>query len=223
MPGFFHLVGKEAFDGQIENPATPGRPIIAVTRMIEEGDVVVAEGTVQVRKAAGGVLDAVFCDVFVMRDGLIARLTSYFMEVNAARDLRLERVEVYLCDTSGLDAAQLEACRRLLSTEERERHDRLLLPADRRDYAAAHALLRTVLAAHTGTPAERLEVRGRQAGAAVPAAGRGRRRGSRLQPGPLEGNGRVRRGRLGPAGDRRRGDLRVDRGRSVGGASLLVA
>jgi uncharacterized protein len=81
MPGAFHLVGKAAFDKEIENPAFTGRPHITTTRIIEEGDIVVAEGSVTANRADGGTLNAVFCDVFRMREGKIAHLTSYVMEV----------------------------------------------------------------------------------------------------------------------------------------------
>jgi uncharacterized protein len=81
MPGAFHLVGKEAFDKEIENDAFVGSPTITITRMTEEDDVVVAEGAVRVRRSAGGFLTAVFCDVFVMQRAKIKRLTSYLMEV----------------------------------------------------------------------------------------------------------------------------------------------
>ncbi|HME97617.1 MAG TPA: nuclear transport factor 2 family protein [Methylomirabilota bacterium] len=83
IPGAFHLCGKEAFDGEIENDAFVGRPTIEVTRLVEEGDVVVAEGTVRSARRDGGTLNAVFCDVFVMRDEKIRRLTSYLMELGA--------------------------------------------------------------------------------------------------------------------------------------------
>jgi ketosteroid isomerase-like protein len=83
MPGAFHLNGKPAFDKEIENPAFVGRPKITVTRMIEDGDVIVAEGSVQAGRSDGGRLDAVFCDVFEMRGALIRRLTSYVMELKA--------------------------------------------------------------------------------------------------------------------------------------------
>jgi ketosteroid isomerase-like protein len=81
MPGFFHLIGKEAFDKEIENDAFVGRPAIAVTRVTEENDVVVAEGAVRSQRRDGGILNAVFCDVFIMRGGKIAQLISYLMEV----------------------------------------------------------------------------------------------------------------------------------------------
>ena len=83
LPGAFHLTGKDAFDKEIENDAFVGRPTIAVTRMVEEHDVVVAEGTVQAARRDGGRLNAVFCDVFVMRDAKVRHLTSYLMEVKA--------------------------------------------------------------------------------------------------------------------------------------------
>lgn len=81
IPGAFHTKGKDAFDSQIENDAFVGSPTITVTRMIEEGDVVVAEGRVRSARRGGGELDAVFCDVFVMRDAKVRHLTSYLMEM----------------------------------------------------------------------------------------------------------------------------------------------
>jgi ketosteroid isomerase-like protein len=81
MPGAFHLFGKEAFDKEIENDAFVGRPEITVTRMTEENGVVVAEGSVRVERMAGGVLSAVFSDVFVLQGGKIRKLTTYFMPV----------------------------------------------------------------------------------------------------------------------------------------------
>ena len=83
LPGAFHLKGKDAFDKEIENDAFVGRPTITVTRMIEENDIVVAEGHVRSMKRDGGLLNAVFCDVFVMKAAKIRRLTSYVMEVKA--------------------------------------------------------------------------------------------------------------------------------------------
>lgn len=81
IPGMFHLTGKDAFDKEIENDAFVGSPTIRVTRMTEEDDVVVAEGSVRCVRRDGGFLNAVFCDVFVMQDAKIRHLTSYLMEV----------------------------------------------------------------------------------------------------------------------------------------------
>lgn len=79
MPGVYHHSGKAAFDKEIENEAFAGLPVIQVIRMIEENNVVVAEGAVQAKRADGGLLDAVFCDVFHMQNGKIKKLTSYLM------------------------------------------------------------------------------------------------------------------------------------------------
>ncbi|MDO8249732.1 MAG: nuclear transport factor 2 family protein [Rhodoferax sp.] len=81
MPGVFHLVGRDAFDKEIENPAFVGSPTITISRMVEEDDVVVAEGTVRIRRKEGGFLNAVFCDVFAMKNAKIQWLTTYLTEV----------------------------------------------------------------------------------------------------------------------------------------------
>ena len=81
LPGVFHLHGHDEFDKEIENPAFVGRPTIVVTRMIEENNVVVAEGTVRAKKKDAEFINLVYCDVFVMKNGLIKQLTTYLMEV----------------------------------------------------------------------------------------------------------------------------------------------
>jgi ketosteroid isomerase-like protein len=50
--GWYRLAGKEAYDNEIENPAFTGSPTLAITRMVEEGDVVMAELTGEVRRAS---------------------------------------------------------------------------------------------------------------------------------------------------------------------------
>jgi ketosteroid isomerase-like protein len=80
LPGVYDLKGKEAFDKEIANDAFIQPPVITVSRVVEENDVVVAEGTVQTKKKTGEVIHLVFCDVFVMNDGKIKQLTSYLME-----------------------------------------------------------------------------------------------------------------------------------------------
>ena len=81
MPGAFHLFGKEQFDGEIENDAFIGKPVITVSRMTEENDVVIAEGAVEARQKDGGMLNARFCDVFEMRGGKIRKLITYLTVV----------------------------------------------------------------------------------------------------------------------------------------------
>jgi uncharacterized protein len=77
MPPYFALSGIAAFEGAIEHDAMPGLPDIRLTRLVEEGDVVVAEGGVRTALRAGGEIDALFCDVFHFRDEKICRLVTY--------------------------------------------------------------------------------------------------------------------------------------------------
>lgn len=79
MPQFINLQGKEAFDKEIENDAFTGRPVVTISRMTEENNVVIAEGAVQCYFKNGDLLDAVFCDVFEMENGLIKKLTTFQM------------------------------------------------------------------------------------------------------------------------------------------------
>jgi ketosteroid isomerase-like protein len=81
IPGAFHLRGTEAFDKEIENEAFVGSPTITVTRMTEENNVVVAEGSVRTQRKDGSILSLRYCDVFVMRAGKIKQVISYLMEV----------------------------------------------------------------------------------------------------------------------------------------------
>ena len=81
VPSLFHAVGKSEFDKNIEDDAFVGSPTITISRMVEENDIVIAEGSVRIRKKDGGFLKAVFCDVFAMQNGKIKRLTSYLIEV----------------------------------------------------------------------------------------------------------------------------------------------
>jgi hypothetical protein len=81
MPGTFRLVGKDAFDKEIGNEAFVGRPVITIARMVEEDDVVIAEDAVRVKKKKSGLLSAVFCDVFVMKNTKIKQLASYLVEL----------------------------------------------------------------------------------------------------------------------------------------------
>ena len=81
LPGAYRHIGKAAFDGEIENEAFAGSPDITITRVIEENDVVVAEGMVRAARRAGGFMNGVFCDVFLMQNARIRKLISYFIEI----------------------------------------------------------------------------------------------------------------------------------------------
>lgn len=85
IPGMFHIHGKDAFDKEIENDQFTGKPQIDVTRMTEENDVVVAEGTVRAQRKDGTFLDLAMCDVFDLRAGKIRRLVSYLMPLPESR------------------------------------------------------------------------------------------------------------------------------------------
>ena len=77
LPGAFHSHGKVEFEGHIENECFIGPPAIVVNRLTEETDVVIAEGSVKCAMTDGGMLDALFCDVFERRGARIRKLTSY--------------------------------------------------------------------------------------------------------------------------------------------------
>ena len=77
LPGFKHLRGQEAFDGEIENPDSVGSPTLTIDRLVEEGDTVVAIGTGQGAHRVHGPFRFAYCDVFTFRDELISRVESY--------------------------------------------------------------------------------------------------------------------------------------------------
>jgi ketosteroid isomerase-like protein len=80
IPGMFTARGREAFNNHIVDPGFAGHPVIDVTRMTEENNVVIAEGSVLARRDDGTTLPLVFCDVFELEGGKIRRLVSYLME-----------------------------------------------------------------------------------------------------------------------------------------------
>lgn len=80
--GAAYAVGKEEFLREAAK-APPGTQV-STTRMVEEGDVVVVEGAVRSATPDGAEVRLVFCDVFTLRGGRIARLTSYLAQPNPA-------------------------------------------------------------------------------------------------------------------------------------------
>ena len=86
IPGLFHSRGKTAFNDHIVDPGFAGNPVISITRMTEENNVVVAEGTVLAKRDDGTDLPLAFCDVFELENGKIRRLTSYLMETNKPQE-----------------------------------------------------------------------------------------------------------------------------------------
>ena len=79
LPGYAHLEGKAAFDGEIENEEFEGQPRLDLSRVVEEGDTVVAIGTGEARRRDGAVHRFAYCDVFTFAGDLVARVESYLV------------------------------------------------------------------------------------------------------------------------------------------------
>ena len=79
LPGFRHLEGKAEFDSEIENPDFSGSPTLEVSRLIEEGDTVVAIGEGSGTRRGGETHRFAYCDVFTFRGELINRVESYLV------------------------------------------------------------------------------------------------------------------------------------------------
>ncbi|MEU4163515.1 nuclear transport factor 2 family protein [Actinoplanes sp. NPDC026670] len=74
--------GKAEFDGEIENPAFTGHPLLDVERVLEDGAVVVTTGEGRGVSVEHGPFRFAFNDLFTFRDGLIARVDSYVVPLN---------------------------------------------------------------------------------------------------------------------------------------------
>jgi uncharacterized protein len=79
LPGYKSLAGKTAFDEEIENPAFVGSPVLAVGRMIEDDQAVVATGIGEGTRTNGEKHRFAFCDVFTFTSDLINRVESYLV------------------------------------------------------------------------------------------------------------------------------------------------
>ncbi len=76
--GAFRLTGKDAYDKAIDGaPDFIDPPELEVVRMVEQGDVVMAELIGVARRAAGGEMRMSMAEVFVMRDGKIAERRAW--------------------------------------------------------------------------------------------------------------------------------------------------
>lgn len=69
--------GKEAFERNMAPPPDVESLRSTRTRMTEEGNVVVAEGTVLVKKKDGTSMNIQFCNVFEFEGERVKRLTSF--------------------------------------------------------------------------------------------------------------------------------------------------
>ncbi len=76
--GAFHLIGKEAYDKAIDGaPMFIDPPELEVVRIVEQGNVVMAELSGTAKRAAGGEQRMSMGEVFVMRDGRIAERRAW--------------------------------------------------------------------------------------------------------------------------------------------------
>jgi ketosteroid isomerase-like protein len=79
--GYRTLDGKDAFDGEIENDAAVGSPILHVDRLIEEGDTVVAVGHGEMALKKAGRVAFVFTEIFTFTGNLIRRIETFHINV----------------------------------------------------------------------------------------------------------------------------------------------
>lgn len=77
IPGHKHLAGKAAFDAEIENPAFEGSPKLALDRLVEESDTVVAIHSGEGRLRGGAPFRFAGTTVFTFAGDLIRRVESY--------------------------------------------------------------------------------------------------------------------------------------------------
>jgi ketosteroid isomerase-like protein len=77
LPGHAHLEGKEAFDGEIANPAFTGKPTLVIDRILDSADGTVAIGTGEATVRTGEVMPFAYCDVFTFAGDRIRRVESY--------------------------------------------------------------------------------------------------------------------------------------------------
>jgi ketosteroid isomerase-like protein len=79
LPGYRHLVGKDAFDREIDNEDFVGSPTLIVDRLIEEGDTVVALGEGEATHKSGALPRFAFCTVLTFAGDSIRRVESYLV------------------------------------------------------------------------------------------------------------------------------------------------
>ncbi|RKT84874.1 Ketosteroid isomerase-related protein [Saccharopolyspora antimicrobica] len=80
--GGFQVTGKEAYDRNIDGaPVFIDPPELEVVRMVEQGDVVMAELVGVAKRAAGGEMRMSMAEVFVMREGKIAERRAWVVEL----------------------------------------------------------------------------------------------------------------------------------------------
>ncbi len=77
VPPHFTARGKREFRSFITNPTADGPPVIELRDFTAEGNRVTVEGYVENKFVGGGVFKARFHNAYVLRDGLVVKMTSY--------------------------------------------------------------------------------------------------------------------------------------------------
>ena len=83
--GHFYLTGKEAYGNAIEGPGFVGPPQLEVVRMVEEGNIVMAELLGWAPQEAGEPVRLSMAEVFVIRDGKIAERRAWVIPLTENR------------------------------------------------------------------------------------------------------------------------------------------
>jgi uncharacterized protein len=81
VPPHFTARGKHEFRAQITSPAADGPPVIELRDFTAEGDRVTVEGYVENKFKGGGMFKGRFHNAYVLRDGLVVKMTSYVVAV----------------------------------------------------------------------------------------------------------------------------------------------
>jgi ketosteroid isomerase-like protein len=84
LHGYKTLTGKKAFDAEIENDAAVGSPKLAIDRLVEEGDTVVAVGNGEMTLKEAGRVAFVFTEIFTFTDDRISRLETFHINLGGA-------------------------------------------------------------------------------------------------------------------------------------------
>ena len=79
IKGHTTLSGKAAFDGEIENEAFEGSPVLTVERMIEDGNVVAVSGVGEGKFKDGNLFRFAFCTIFTFTGVKVSRVESFIV------------------------------------------------------------------------------------------------------------------------------------------------
>lgn len=80
--GAFRLSGKQAYDAEIDGVGFTGPPRLDVVRLVEQGDVVMAELTGSATRNSGEEMRMSMAEVFVMRRGKIAERRAWVIPLS---------------------------------------------------------------------------------------------------------------------------------------------